>query len=166
MHSATLPQILTAVKILCCDAYGAVLWKLDTPYAASFFKSYSSCVRRSHRLPLNTFTYLVEGHLSQGVEPLRNLVLGRYASFYQKMAWGPSREVSLVAELARKDARTTTASNLRYVLSLTSMNCAKEDWVKLKAALPIKEVPEKEFWRLGLLDSLLRERAVRRREMT
>ena len=57
-------QILTAVKILCCDAYGAVLWKLDTPYAASFFKSCSSSVRRIHRLPLNTFTYLVEGHLT------------------------------------------------------------------------------------------------------
>ena len=92
------------------------------------------------------------------------MVLGRYASFYQNMAWGPSREVSLVAELARKDARTTTASNLRYVSSLTSMDCATEDWVKLKAALPIKEVPEKEFWRLGLLDSLLRERAVLEKE--
>ena len=121
-------------------------------------------MRRIYRLPLNTFTYLVEGHLSQSMMPLRNLVLGRYASFYQKMAWGPSREVSLMAELARKDARTTTASNLRYVSSLTSMNCAKEDWVKLKAALPIKEVPEKELWQLGMLHSLLRERALLEKE--
>ena len=34
----------------------------------------------------------------------------------------------------------------------------------MKAALPVKEVPEKEQWRLGLLDTLLRERAVLEKE--
>ena len=55
----------------------------------------TSCVKRIYRLPVNTFKYLVEGHLSQGLFPLRNLVLGRYSSFYQTMAWGPSREVTI-----------------------------------------------------------------------
>ena len=31
-------------------------------------------------------------------------------------------------------------------------------------ALPVREVPEEEGWRLGLLDALLRERAVLERE--
>ena len=157
-------QVLTAVRILCCDAYGSVLWRLDSAYASSFFKAYSSCVRRIHGLPLNTFTYLVEGHLSRGMTPLRNLVLGRYASFYQRMAWGPSREVAMMAELAGKDARTTTSANLRHISSITSLDCAREDWGKVKMALPVREVPEKEVWRLGLLDSLLKKRGVLVRE--
>ena len=155
---ATPADILKAVKILCCDAYGSVLWKLNSDSSSSFYKAYSSCVRRVYRLPLNTFTYLVEGHLSQGLPPLRNLVLGRYAAFFQRMAWGPSREVAMMAELTRKDARTTTSANLRYISDLTSLDCATGDWRKVRAALPVKKVPDKEVWRLGLLDSLLKER--------
>ena len=157
-------QILKAVKTLCCDAYGSVLWRLDSPYASSFYSAYTSCVKRIYRLPVNTYSYLVEGHLSQGVVPLRNLVLGRYASFFQKMAWGPSREVTIMAELARNDARTTTAANLKHISDLTSRSCATGDWSEVKAALPVKEVPEKETWRLGLLESLLRERGMLEKE--
>ena len=65
-------QILKAVRLLSCDGYGSVLWQLDSKEAGSFFKAYSSCVRRIHRLPQDTFTYLVEGHLSHGLAPLRN----------------------------------------------------------------------------------------------
>ena len=59
----------------------------------------SSCVRRVFRLPINTFTYLVEGHLTQGLAPLRNLVMGRYPAFYQKMAWSPCRKVAVLAQV-------------------------------------------------------------------
>ena len=92
------------------------------------------------------------------------MVLSRYASFYQKMAYSPSWEVAMMAELIGKDARTTTSANLKFVSSLTSLNCAEEDWRTVKAALPVSEVPEKERWRLGLLDALLVERAVLEKE--
>ena len=59
-------QVPTAVRILCCNAYGSVLWRLDSTYASSFFQAYSSCVRRIYGLPLNTFTYSAEGRLSRG----------------------------------------------------------------------------------------------------
>ena len=38
-------QILTAVKTLCCYAYGSVLWRLDSPYSSSFYSAYTSWVR-------------------------------------------------------------------------------------------------------------------------
>ena len=104
--------ILRAVRLLSCDGYGSVLWRLDSKEAGSFFKAYSSCMRRIHRLPQHTFTYLVEGHLSYGQAPLRNLVLGRYPAFFQRMAWSPSREVTILAELAAGDKPTVTAGEL------------------------------------------------------
>ena len=152
-------QILTAVRILCSHAYGSILWRLNSTAASSFFKAYSSCVRRIWRLPVNTFTYIVEGHLTSGVKPLRNLVLGRYPAFFQRMAWSPCREVAVMAELAAKDARSTTASNLAHVSSLTKLDCKTADWREVKAALPVAEVPERESWRLGMLDSLLQKRS-------
>ena len=151
-------QILKVVRILCCSAYGAVLWRLDSAEASSFFKAYNSCIKRIWRLPLDTFTYLVEGHLSLGLPPLRNMVLSRFPIFYQHLLRSPCSEVSVLAELMSKDARSTTAGNLSFVSATTGLNCATADKLSIKAALPIEGVPEGEMWRLGLLDSLLSER--------
>ena len=60
--SASPAHVLKAMRILCCHGYGAVLWRLVSSSASSFFKAYNRCVKRVFRLPLNTFTYLVEGH--------------------------------------------------------------------------------------------------------
>ena len=152
-------QVLKAVRILCCSAYGAVLWRLSSFEASSFFKAYSSCVRRIWQLPLDTYTYLVEGHLSDGVPPLRNMVLSRYSTFYQNMLRSPCSEVTVLAELISKDARSTTAGNLAHVSAITGLNCSTAGKIEIKAALPITQVPDNQKWRLGLLDSLLRERS-------
>ena len=157
-------QILTAVRILCCSAYGSVLWKLDSEEASSFFKAYNSCVKRIWRLPLDTYTYLVEGHLTLGLPPLRNMVLSRYSTFYQHLLRSPCSEVSILAEIFSKDARSTTAENLAYVSTITGLNCSSAEKAAIKVALPVTEVPESERWRLGLLDSLLRERAALEKE--
>ena len=83
--SASPAHVLKAVRILCCHGYSAVLWPLDSSSASSFFKACNSCVKRVFRLPVNTFTYLVEGHLNAGAPLLRNMVLGRYPTFYQNL---------------------------------------------------------------------------------
>ena len=157
-------QVLKAVRILCCHAYGAVLWRLNSTAATSYFKAYTSCVKRVFRLPLNTYTYLVEGHLGSGAPLLRNMVLSRYPNFYQNLRKSPCVEVSLMAEMVAKDARTTTACNLAHLRSLTGLDCTTADKRQVKALLPVKSVPEKEGWRLGLLDILLLERRVLEKE--
>ena len=121
--SASPAHVLKAVRILCCHGYGAVLWRLNSSSASSFFKACNSCVKRVFRLPLNTFTYLVEGHLNAGAPLLRNMVLGRYPTFYQILMRSPSIEVSLMAEMIAMGARSTTACNLAYLKSLTSLDC-------------------------------------------
>ena len=121
--SASPAHVLKAVRILCCHGYGAVLWRLNSSSASSFFKACNSCVKRVFRLPVNTFTYLVEGHLNAGAPLLRNMVLGRYSTFYQILMRSPSIEVSLMAEMIAMGARSTTACNLAYLKSLTSLDC-------------------------------------------
>ena len=114
-------QVITAVRLICCHAYGAVLWRLESSAATSYFKAYSSCIRRIFRLPLNTFSYIVEGHLTAGLSPLRNLVLARYPGFLEKLSASPSKEVSIMAVVASKDARTITASNARLLTEVTGV---------------------------------------------
>ena len=64
-----------------------------------------------------------------------------------------------MAKLAAEERCRVAAGNVAYVLALTRMDCAQAGWLDIKAALPVQEVPEKETWRLGLLDCLMRERA-------
>ena len=73
-------------------------------------------------------------------------------------------EVSVMAEIVSKDARTTTAGNLAYLASLTNLDCATADKFEVKSLLPVEMVPENEKWRLGLLDTLLQERCCIDRE--
>ena len=87
------------------------------------------------------------------------MVLSRYPAFYQHMLASPCTEVSVLAELFSKDARSTTAENLSYVSAITGLNCISADKLEVRSALPITEVPDNEKWRLGLLDSLLCERS-------
>ena len=104
---------------------------------------------------MNTFTYLVEGHLAQGFTPLRNQVLGRFPAFFRRLGESPSREVRVMAALAAGWAQTVTARNLSHLQSLTGLDPTSDSISQLRRALPAKEVPEGELWRLGLLDKLL-----------
>ena len=63
-----------------------------------------------------------------------------------------------MARISAEDRRTATAGNLAHLRALTDLDPVSEGQLEMKAALPVKEVPAKEAWRLGLLDSLLRER--------
>ena len=141
------------------SVYGSMLWRLDSPAVSSFFSAHTSCIKRVYRLPLNTFTYLVEGHLGASTRPLRVQVLSRLPKFYRKLVESPSLEVRLMAGLATKDARSALASNLAYVSELSCLDCKVESAAAVRCSLPIKTVPECENWRVGLLDTLLRTRS-------
>ena len=152
-------QVLRAVQVFCCDAYGSPLWQLDSKMASSFFKAWSSCVRRVFRLPVDTFTYLVEGHLGKDFKPLRNQVLGRFPGFFRRLRDSPSTEVRVVSELAAGWAQSVTAVNLKHLQKLTGLDPVSDSVQQMKDLLPVKEVPVSEQWRLGLLDHLLALRA-------
>ena len=64
-----------------------------------------------------------------------------------------------MAALAAGWAQTVTARNLSHLQNLTGLDPTCDSFCQLKSALPVKEVPEAELWRLGLLDSLLALRA-------
>ena len=48
---------------------------------------------------------------------------------------------------------------LRMMNNVTGLDCTVADRISVKNALPIKQVPEGEKWRLGLLDHLLELRS-------
>ena len=150
-------QVLKAAQIYCTDGYGSMIWNLESAACEQLFKSWNTMVKLIHGVPRSTYTYLVEGHLAAGHTSLRNQILSRYPGFFRKLLDSPSKEVRVLARMVSGDPRSSTFSNLRYLEKLTGLSrpqfCSS---AKIRAALPIKEVPEHEVWRLGLLDYLLK----------
>ena len=152
-------QTMQMVQVLCCDGYGSMLWELKSNPAEQIFKFWNTCVKLAWRVPLSTFTYLVEGYFANEQISLRNQILSRYPGFFRKLLNSPSKEVRILARLVSGDPRSTTCSNLRYLRELTRLDKAEyfTSW-KVRETLPVKQVPEREHWRLGLMTSLLKMR--------
>ena len=150
-------QIMQAVQVLCTDAYGSMIWELSSEEAEQFFKCWNTCVKLVHDIPRSTFTYLIEGYFAAEHTTLRNQVLARYPRFYRNLLNSPSREVRILANIVTADPRSTTCTNLKYLKKLTHMEQPEFfSAARVKLALPVREVPEPERWRLGLLTSLMK----------
>ena len=150
-------QIVQAIQVLSTDAYGSMLWDLDSDQAEQYFKCWNTCIKLSYGIPRNTFTYLVEGYFAAGLVTLRHQVISRYPGFFRNLLSSPSKEVRLLSRIVASDPRSTTCTNLRYVESLTGFSQPElYSSHRIRASLPRKEVPENETWRLGLISSLMK----------
>ena len=114
-----------------------------------------------NRVPRSTYTYLVEDFFASDQTSLRNQIMSRYPGFYRKLMASPSKEVRMLAMMVAGDPRSTTCKNLRYLRETTKLEQVQHysSW-RVREALPIQKVPEKEIWRLGLLASLIDMRHV------
>ena len=142
--------VLKAHNIYCSDAYGSMLWKLRGNGAESFFKAWNTAVKLTHRVPRSTFTYIVEGFLAAEQVTFRNQVLGRYSGFLQGFLKSPSPEVQLLESVMINAPGSNSRNNKQYIEELTGLNLYYHTGAQIKAALTVKEVLEKEKWRLGL----------------
>ena len=152
-------QVIKMVQILCCDAYGSMIWDLKSDSAEQFFKCWNTCIKLANRVPRSTFTYLVEGYFASNQVSLRNQVLSRYSGFYRNLLSSPSREVRMLANMVSADPRSNTCRNLKYLRKMT--NNDQIEWFsswRVRELLPVQGVPDKESWRVGLLTKLLEMR--------
>ena len=149
-------QVLKASQIYCADAYGSMILSLESNTSEQLFKSWNTMVKLLYEVPRSTFTYLVEGYFAAGHPSLRNQILSRYPGFYRTLLNSPSKEVRVLARIVSEDPRSSTFSNLKYLERVTGLIrpqfCSA---AKVSQALPVKENPESEKWRIGLLENLL-----------
>ena len=132
-----------------------MLWDLGSVQAEQFFKCWNTCVKLVYAVPRSTFTYLVEGFFAKGQPSLRNQVISRYSGFFRNLLKSPSKEVRVLARIVSSDPRSTTCVNLRYLRKLTGLGQPElYSSFRIRAALPVKEVPDCEKWRLGLITNL------------
>ena len=155
-------QIMQAIQVLSTDAYGSMLWDLGSAQAEQYFKCWNTCVKLVYAVPRSTLTYFVEGHFAAGQTSLRNQVLSRYSGFFRNLLQSSSREVRILARIVSSDPRSTTCVNLRYLQRLTGLDQPQMySSARVRLALPVKDVPELEKWRLGLMTNLFKMKSER-----
>ena len=90
---------------------------------------------------------------------MRDQVLARYPSFYRNLLNSPSKEVRILARMVKNDVRSTTFANLKYLREVTKLAQPEQfGSARMKLELPVREVPDREKWRLGLISNLLKIR--------
>ena len=89
-------------------------------------------------------------------------MLSRYSGFFRNLLKSPSREVRILSRIVASDPRSTTYANLKYLQKLTGLTQPEMySSTRIRAALPVREVPDCEKWRLGLLANLFKMRSER-----
>ena len=151
-------MVLKAHDIYCCDAYGAMLWNLRGSGAESLFKAWNTAVKLAYYVPRSTHTYIVEGFLATDHTTLRNQVLGRYPGFLQGLMKSPSPEVQFLVRIMLNTPSSNTRENMRFIEELTGLSARHHTKTQIMASLPVREVPQLEMWRPGLLNLMLQQR--------
>ena len=107
-----------------------------------------------------THRYLVDNFLSGGIPSMRSSTLACYWKFFQSVKNSNSLEVRVVANIASKDIRSSTGSNLSGIRRECKDDIdGKPDATVKQLILGIKsDVPDMDRWRLGCLRKFLGER--------
>lgn len=154
-------QILSAIKVYCCDFYGSMLWNLYSEQTEKYFRCWNTCVKLCWDLPRSTHTYFVDSFLSHGLPSIRQQILARYPKFYSSLLTSPSKEVAVMARIVGCNASTTTGSNLLNIFLETRLCPKTKPFQKLcDTLLQPKDIPPTEEWRIALLEKYLSIRKI------
>jgi hypothetical protein len=140
-----------------------MLWDLGGEGARQVFNSWKTAVKLAWEVPRGTRTYLVQRVLSSGVMSARCDILARYGNFYRSLRKSPSYEVSVMANLAGRDLRSSTGRNLKLLEEYTGINPWVFGSARLKEELlkwEMVETPDQDRWRVEYLFKLLGQRQV------
>ena len=117
------------------------------------YNSWNKSVRLMSKVPLQTHRYFLE-HLS-GTRHLKITLIKRFLSFIAQLENSPKILPNILLQTIRRDCRSTTGSNLRNILMMTS----KDDILELapfETTLMLYEpVAPENRWRIPLIKELI-----------
>ena len=99
--------------------------------------------------------------LAVGVTSAKVDILSRYRNFFSGLRKSPSYEVRVMANIASRDLRSVTGSNIRLVEQLSGLDLWECNSCELKEVLKKNEVvdsPMMDQWRVNYLATLLAQR--------
>ena len=132
---------------------GSPLWDLFGRESEMLYNSWNKSVRLMFDVPLTTPRYFLEP--LAGEKHLKITLMKRFLNFIQQIERSTKLLPNVLLQAIKRDCRSTTGSNLRSIMLLTS----KDDILKLvpSDALEIMFEPvlKKNEWKIDILMELL-----------
>ena len=151
-------EILQAIQTYACHWYGSMLWDLSGEKAGQIYRSWSTCVKLTWNVPRATHSFLVDNLLAAQFYTVKQQLLSRFVNFVKKLMRSTSPEVSVVANMVARCARSTTGRNLMQIERETNL----DPWITpawmIRETVVRAEVPPMEGWRVQYLGKLLDDR--------
>ena len=150
------PELLQAVQTYAGHWYWAMLWNLYGEKAGQLFRSWNTSVKVAWDVPRATHTYIVDNLLSCGLLNVKQQLVSRFVSFFRNLLKSHSTEVKVVANIVARCGRSTTGRNLMNIQVETKMDPWKDEAWRIREAVKLTEVPDREGWRVQYLAKLIK----------
>ena len=115
-------QVLKAVQVYASDAYGFMLYDIQSHASQSYMKSWNTFVKLAWDVPLNTYTYIVENCLAESAVPFRKQICSRYVTFFRNLFTSSSNEVRHLVRIISRDAKSTVFRNIKYIEEVSGLS--------------------------------------------
>ena len=135
-----------------CHFTGSQLWNLGSKEMGRFESTYNRSIKIMYDLPWATHRYFMEPLTEK--PHMRTIMIKRYLSFIEKIEKSKKDSLKALLDIAKRDVRTTTGSNLRRIMLLEG----KETIDQLKSKdikVEYHVVPESESWRINFVKELV-----------
>ena len=142
----------------CSTFWGSELWDLRGEAAEKIYASWRTNTKHIWNLPRDCKTFFVHSLLEQNQAPPCVSLMTRFHRFFHSLLDSPSPEVRVLVRLSARDLRTNIGKNLRSIHDETGLDPWLFGGQRLKEELlhyNMKPVPEKDKWRIRLLEKYM-----------
>ena len=135
-----------------CHFSGSQVWNLFSAGAGNFEGTYNRSIKVMADLPYGTHRNLV-GHMAGGHMKIK--LMKNYMGFIKRVRDSPKYVLRQLYDIASRDVRTVTGSNLRNILMLTNTLQVDDLDQSMVDMIKYHKMEETEMWRIGLINELI-----------
>ena len=128
------------------------LWKFGSREMERLESTYNRSIKIMYNLPWATHRNLLEP--LTGEPHIRRILVRRYLGFIRKIEKSEKKALRNLLSLVMKDARTTTGSNLRYIM-LTSGKHSIPQLLKSEVDIEYHKLGEDQLWKVDMLKEIV-----------
>ena len=134
---------------------GSQLWKFGSREMEKLESMYNKSIKIMFDLPWATHRYYMEPLTGQ--EHVRKTLVKRYLSFIQKILGSKKSALVSLLNLVKNDTRTTTGSNLRWIM-LEASKVNIEEVINQKVEIYYHEIRDENAWRTKFVEEIVNVR--------
>ena len=140
-------------KIYNCHFTGCQIWDLFSKGAEKFYGTYNRSVKVMADLPLATHRYLIEP--VSGQQHMSTTLMRNFLNFISKIKQSQKPVLRQLYSVVKDDVRTTTGSNLRNILLLTSLSSVDDLKPSIVDQIMYQVISDRDKWRVPLIQEAI-----------